>query len=168
MGELQFISEEQFKSLFETAIPILRAARGARILIVGPLARYAIHKCCEEASHVTKSEDPVFVSRIKDKLLTIGKNLKNLVHLRRIKEAKVLNPAVLMRMTSASEDALMRIWGMDPVHPTKTAYTNMAASVMDEIESDTKLNARILSSGATGHSPHTASYAGIWQPADNG
>ena len=63
---------------------------------------------------------------------------------------------------------MMRIWGMDPVHPSKTAYTNMAASVMDEIESDTKLNARILSSGAPGHSPHTASYAGIWQPADNG
>ena len=49
---------------------------------------------------MTNSEDPDFVSGIKDKLLTIGKNLKNLVHLRRIKEAKVLNPAVLMGLTS--------------------------------------------------------------------
>ena len=28
----------------------------------------------------------------------------------------------------ASEDDMMRIWGMDPVHPSKTAYTNMAVS----------------------------------------
>ena len=31
----------------------------------------------------------------------------------------------------------MRIWGMDPVHPSKTAYTNMAVSIIDEIESVT-------------------------------
>ena len=105
---------------------------------------------------MSNSEDPDFVSGIKDKLLTIGKNLKNLVHLRRIKEAKVLNPAVLMGLTSASEDDLMRIWGMDPVYPSKTAYTNMAVSIMDEIESVTVLNSRILSSGATVHGPRTA------------
>ena len=52
----------------------------------------------------------------------------------RVKEAKVLNPAVLMGLTSASEDDLMRIWGMDPVYPSKTAYTNMVVSIMDEIE----------------------------------
>ena len=92
---------------------------------------------------MTSSEDPGFVSGIKDKLLTIGKNLKNLVHLRRIKEVKVLNPAVLMGLTSASEDDLMKIWGLVPVHPTKTAYMNMAANILDEIESDTVLNARI-------------------------
>ena len=56
----------------------------------------------------------------------------------------------------ASEDDMMRIWGMDPVHPSKTAYTNMAVSIIDEIESVTVLNSRIPSSGATVHGPRTA------------
>ena len=51
---------------------------------------------------------------------------------------------------------MMRIWGMDPVHPSKTAYTNMAVSIIDEIESVTVLNSRIPSSGATVHGPRTA------------
>ena len=56
VGELQLISDEQFKAVFETAIPIFRAAKGD--LIVGPLASYSIHKCCKEPGHVTNSEDP--------------------------------------------------------------------------------------------------------------
>ena len=94
-----------------------RAARGAKILVVGPLARFAIHKYCEEAGHVTNSEDQGFVAGIKDKLLTLGKNLKNLIHLRRLKDVKVLNPAVLTGLTTASEDGLMHIWGRDPSTP---------------------------------------------------
>ena len=50
--------------------------------------------------------DPGFVTGIKDQL-SIGKALKNLVHVRRIKNAKVLNPAVLMGLADASPDSVM-------------------------------------------------------------
>ena len=93
VGDLHLVSEAEFKILFEAKLPVLRAARGSKIILVGPLARYAIHSCCSDPSHVSNSNDPGFVTGIKDQLLSIGKALKNLVHVRRIKNAKVLNPA---------------------------------------------------------------------------
>ena len=37
LGDLQILIGHKLKLLFETAMPILRAARGARIILVGPL-----------------------------------------------------------------------------------------------------------------------------------
>ena len=147
VGDLHLVSEAEFKVLFEAILPVLRAARGSKIMLVGPLARYAIHSCCNDPTHVTNSDDPGFVTGIKDQLLSLGKALKNLVHVRRIKNAKVLNPAVLMGLANASPDSMMKIWGPDPVHPTREAYNTMAVKIMDEIDSEVVLNARLPSSG---------------------
>ena len=56
----------------------------------------------------------------------MGKLLKSLVHIRRIKNAKVLNPLVLMGIVGkevAPADKMM--WGEDPVHPKRGAYTTL-------------------------------------------
>ena len=65
--------------------------RGTQIIVIGPLARYAIRKCCENEDHITNFDEPTYVRDMK-----LGKQLKSLVNLRRIKNAKVLNPLVLM------------------------------------------------------------------------
>ena len=68
--------------------------------------------------------------------LKLGKLLKSLVHIRRIKNAKVLNPLVLMGIVgkeAAPADEMM--WGEDPVHPKRGAYTTKAARVLDKIGS---------------------------------
>ena len=116
-------------------------------MLVGPLARYAIHSCCSDPSHVSNPDDPGFVTGIKDQLLSLGKAFKNLVHVRRIKNAKVLNPAVLMGLADASPKSMMKIWGPDLVHPTSEAYNTMAIKIMDEINSEVVLKARLPSSG---------------------
>ena len=79
--------------------------------------------------------------------ISLGKLLKNLVHLRRLKNTKVLNPAVLMGLTSTSPDDLNSLWGADPVHRTSTAYDTMATKLIDEIDSETVLHSRLLSGG---------------------
>ena len=58
--------------------------------------------------------------------MKLGKLLKSLVHLRRIKNPKVLNPLVLMGIVgpeAAPADEMM--WGEDPVHPKRGAYTTV-------------------------------------------
>ena len=66
----------------------------------------------------------------------LGKLLKSLVHLRRLKHSKVLNPSVLMGIVGP------RMWGDNPVHPKSAAYKTMAARILDEIASDTVLHPR--------------------------
>ena len=66
----------------------------------------------------------------------MGIHLRSLLHTRRIKAAKILNPWVLMGLTgSDSGNPLdtLRLWGSDPVHPLDTAYSKMAISIMEEI-----------------------------------
>ena len=138
VGDLHLVSEAEFKILFEAKLPVLRAARGSKIILVGPLARYAIHSCCSDPSHVSNSNDPGFVTGIKDQLLSIG---------------KVLNPAVLMGLADASLKSMMKIWGPDLVHPTSEAYNTMAIKIMDEIDSQVVLNARLPSSGSATPGP---------------
>ena len=73
----------------------------------------------------------------------LGKLLKSLVHLCRLKRSKVLNPSVLMGIVSPdAAPANVRMWGDNPVHPKSTAYKTMAARILDEIASDTVLHPR--------------------------
>ena len=145
VGELSTINEDKFKEIFKMVIPIFRAARGSRIILIGPLARYVIQKCCEDPQPVSNADCPTFVEDIRAQLLSLGKLLKNLVHLRRLKHTKVLNLAVLMGLTFTSPDDLHSLWGTDPVHPTAAAYDTMATNLMDEIDSDTVLHSRLPS-----------------------
>ena len=70
--------------------------KGTQIIVIGLLARYAIRKCCENEDHITNFDEPTYVRDMKANITKLGKLLKSLVHLRRIKNAKVLNPLVLM------------------------------------------------------------------------
>ena len=144
-GALQIVSAEAFRDLFETALPVIRAARGATILLVGPLHRYVTGKCCGNPAHITNFEDTAYVEMIGDTVKELGKQMKNMVHSRRIKNAKVLNPSVLMGMSGhpkPSIDEVFRLWGMDPVHPTQQAYELMARNILEEMGSEYLVNVR--------------------------
>ena len=55
----------------------------------------------------------------------VGKELRNLLHARRIKCKKSLNPALLVGLTGsdrADPAEMLKIWGKDPVHPAEPAY----------------------------------------------
>ena len=126
--------------------------------MIGPLARYAIRKCCDSDDHITNFEDSTYIQDMKDDIKRVGKQLKSLVHLRRLKNAKVLNPLVLMGIVgpeAAPADELM--WGRDPVHPKRSAYETMAARVLDEIGSSTVRHPKRPSDNTTQMGPEYGS-----------
>ena len=62
----------------------------------------------------------------------MGIQIKNLLQTRRIKNAKLVNPAVLMGLLTtprARAERMAELWGTDPVHASKEGYTNLAKSV---------------------------------------
>ena len=72
-GELQLIDSLEMKRLFETALPILRACTGANTILLGPLPRYLITKCCEDKSHITNFTNPNYVAEMARHIRDLGK-----------------------------------------------------------------------------------------------
>ena len=62
LGRHVVANAKQIKELFDAAMPIFRAARGAELLIIGPLPRYLVNPCCSDSGHITTSLKPDTVS----------------------------------------------------------------------------------------------------------
>ena len=53
-------------------------------------------KCCNSTTHFTNFDEEGYIGNIRDMVKEVGKQLRNLCHTKRVKEVKILNPAVLM------------------------------------------------------------------------
>ena len=133
-------------------MPTLRAARGARIILVGPLPRYMVGRCCSVSSHITNYDGDDYVKHISNTLKEVGIQLKNMLQTRRIKSAKLVNPAVLMGLRTTprpTPDKMIEIWGLDSVHANKEGYSNIACCVLEELKTVNVVFARKPSCSAT-------------------
>ena len=144
-GNLEVVDSKLVKELFETAMPVFKAARGAEILIVGPLQRYVVQKCCGNPGHITNFADPDYGTEIASAMKEVGIHLWNLIHTRWIKAVKILNLAVLMGIASgnaAGNNDRTSSWGRNPVHPLDTAYATMAKKILEEVNEEVVVNSR--------------------------
>ena len=129
-------------------MPVFRAARGAEILVIGPLQRYIMQKCCGNPGHITNFADQDYRTAIAGAIKEVGIHLRNLIHTRRIKAVKILNPAVLMGIAGGNATGnnnntdSTSSWGRDPVHPLDNAYATMAKKILDEINEEVVVNSR--------------------------
>ena len=76
LGKLDKIGDAELKILFEAAMPILRTVRGANVILVGPLPRLAVDKCCADSTHITNFADSDYLAQMAEKLKNIAKNIK--------------------------------------------------------------------------------------------
>ena len=117
-------------------MPILRTARGANVILVGPLPRYAVDRCCADTSHITNFGDSDYLAQMAEKLKNLAKNIKNLTFMRRLKGVRIVTPISMMGLASnppKTGEELKVIWGPDPVHPSLTAYKTMADSIIMDL-----------------------------------
>ena len=156
-GKLKLIDNADFKNLFETALPIIRACRGSNVLLLGPLPRFLLNKCCEDLSHITNFGESGYTGKMGNDIRELGKQLRNLAHMRRLKQTKVLNPAVLMGAIEAEEepDKLLKLFSTDPVHLTGSGYTAIATALAGELDTPHVVHVRSLSSRAPAPSSST-------------
>ena len=107
-------------------MPILRTTRGANVILVGPLPRYAVDKCCTDTSHITNFGDSDYLAQMAEKLKNMAKNIKNLTFMRRLKGVRIVNPITMMGLASNPPKTgaeLKEMWGPDPVHPSPTGHS---------------------------------------------
>ena len=136
---------KQVKELFDAAMPIFRAAGGAELLIIGRLPRYLVNPCCGDSGHITNFTEAGYGAQLCAGVKEVGIHLRSLIHTRRIKSAKILNPWVLMGLAGSDSNNpqdVLQLWGADLVHPMETAYTKMAEKIMDEINVSGVMNCR--------------------------
>ena len=131
-GKLVVLDHTDFKLLFETALPFT----GSNIILLGPLPRYLLNKCCSDTNHITNFGEKEYLAKLGNNIRDLGKLLRNLTHTRRLKRTKVLNPAVLMGVMDSSEaepNKLLKLFGTNPVHLTESGYKAMATRLADEL-----------------------------------
>lgn len=64
VGDLKLVSKDM-KDLFITALPLTKAAGAKKVILMGPMPRYLVAKCCEDASHLTNYDDEDYVEEMK-------------------------------------------------------------------------------------------------------
>jgi hypothetical protein len=139
-GALRVIGKDSLRDLFMLMQPIFKAIKGFRAIILSPLPRYIWHRCCENTSHITNSESPNFASDMGQGLKDITTNLRNMIFMRKIRGASVMNTVEALGIVPNSEghsldiERVLAIWGTDPVHPSPAAYRILAGKISEKIE----------------------------------
>ena len=104
IGDLAIVGQDEFKELFEMALPVLRAARGATIYLLAPLYRYITGRCCDSEGHLTNFSDETYSIRLTKAVWGLGLQLRTLVWHRHLKHLQVLSPAKHMGISLFSGD----------------------------------------------------------------
>jgi hypothetical protein len=144
-GELKMISKEDMKELFILILPLIKAARGLKVIIMGPMPRYLIAKCCENPGHVTNRNTDSYIDGMIQGIKDVYSWINSTIFLRRIKYVKTFNPTHALGFNNydVNIDTNLELWGEDPVHPTPSGYKVLAeslASMVDGVLTDATVN----------------------------
>ncbi len=76
-GNLQIVDGEAFKELFDLSLPLLKAAKGHNLVIIGLLPRYVTYRCCGDEGHLTNYNKD-YIDAVAAGVKEWGIQLKNL------------------------------------------------------------------------------------------
>ena len=129
--------------MFGIAIPIIKAAKSAAVLLISPLFRYATGRCCRQETHLTNFAEEDYTKKLSNTVQSLGKQLRSLVWHRHWKNVSVVNPAAHMGISlSPGEEEkeeelrmgdLLKRWGPDPEHPSEAAYDQLAETLLERM-----------------------------------
>ena len=156
-GKLRVITRADFKQLFQMALQIIQSCSGTNVILLGPLPRFLLNKCCSDPDHITNFEEKDYLSKLGNDIRDLGKHLGNLVHMRRLKWTKVLNPAALMGVldSGVEPDKLLALFGTDSVHLTETGYKAISSALGDELDTPHVVHVRSLMAATPAPSRNT-------------
>jgi uncharacterized membrane protein YgcG len=137
-GELKLISKEDMKEIFLLILPLIKAAKGKRIIIMGSLPRYLLARCCGNPGHLTNRNGDNYIDEMIQAIRDVYSWINNTIFMRRIKGVKIFNPTHALGFNDydVNIDTIIDLWGDDPVHPTPAAYKVLAdklASMVDDM-----------------------------------
>jgi len=151
-GALAISTEEMLKDTFVEAMPIFRAGKSLPTVLVGPIPRYVMARCCDHPGHLTNYGKDFFTDSVVKGIKEVGKQLKRLIFYRGMKNVFLLNPNQAIREVATTGEALAALWTTDPVHPTMKAYEAIAKSAMHKAaEALSKWSENVVAKGTKRH-----------------
>jgi hypothetical protein len=146
--------------MFSTAKPMFEAAKGKHCIIVTPMPRYLVKSCCERDSHMPNARTQNFGIQLQRDLKEVSDHFRDFFFTAGYRLFKILDPLVSWR-----GEELGTLWEDDPVHPSETAYSKMAASalsILTGMESGARKRARTnsIETADPGSRPPPNSYRG--------
>jgi hypothetical protein len=131
-GCLTMVGKAEFKELFLTSVPLLRAGGEHNKILLSPLARHVAFKCCKDKSHIQNYGGQRYTEMVTEGLQNIFDWMKKLAYFKRIRHFKVLCPNIMMQVEDDSE--VTKHWGKDGVHLTDEGYEYLANNLLEQLE----------------------------------
>jgi hypothetical protein len=162
-GELKLISKEDMKEIFLLLLPLIRAAKGKKIIIMGPMPRYLLARCCDSLAHLTNRGGEDYIDQMIQAIRDVYAWISNTIFMRRIKGVKVFNPTHALGFNDydVNIDTILELWGDDPVHPTPAAY-KVLAEKLAAMAADMLAETAQPADPATGTSKKRAAHREPW------
>jgi hypothetical protein len=141
-GELKMISKEDMKELFVLILRLIKAAKGMKVIIMGPMLRYLIAKCCKHPGHVTNRNTKSYIDYMIQGIRDAYSWINSRIVVRRIKNVKIFNPTHALGFNNyyVNIDTILEMWGEEPVHPSAAGYKVLADKLVvmvDDILTET-------------------------------
>jgi hypothetical protein len=144
-GDLMLAPDEMFSRSIKICIPLFSVQTEAKKIILSPLPRYWMKRCCSDKEHVSNLEDPACERTLFTGLDNFRRLIKDVTFTSGVSGVSVYNTAQLCsgmpggRQTSDEvRDALAILWGPDPVHPASECYEALASSLNTLIQPDSE------------------------------
>ena len=156
-GRLTTVDRAAFKEIFNQAVPALRAGGDCRKIIISPLTRYIMGKCCPDPEHITNYDAVEYARDMARGLKDIKNWIAEFAYTKRIQNFIVINPVKCLGtakpLGSEEVEELVKLWGRDPVHMAPAGYEKLATSILDIINADTQYE-RCGESASQAPQPH--------------
>ena len=137
-GELVMADWPTFKLVFASSIPLLRAAGKNRKIILSPLPRYIMGRCCKNTDHLKNFGTQEYPKLMGTVLAEMDDWIRDLAYSKRIQNFTAICTAALVDLDdpACSKKMLAKWWGSDPVHMTSPGYEKLAGSLTARIQKE--------------------------------
>jgi hypothetical protein len=139
-GRLVLAGREEFRTIFTTVLPLLRAGLDNTKVLLIPLMRYIVDKCCDSETHITNKASGSYGKMMGNALAEMGEWLKDLAFTRRIRNFVVLCPNELLgeeESIKAGSRKVTSFWKESPVHMSQDGYTALADCILEKLAATT-------------------------------
>jgi hypothetical protein len=136
-GDLLVAGGDLFVRSLRICLPLFQAAENRKKIVMAPLPRYWLKRCCDDVEHVANLDHAAFEDSVFGGLDTLRDITKDFLRSCGVDLMKVLSPLQLMTdaeggsvTTRQHRDDARRQWGPDPVHPGPALFKKMATNLL--------------------------------------
>ena len=140
-GDSVLVPKELQYNTFQLILPIFEAVGDRKMIIVTPIPRYLLQRCCSDPEYVPNLASEDYRKLLEDAVFDCRKNFKDFAFSKGLRNVKVLGPWNAIRRLRDSA------WATDPIHPEPVAYNCITGSILEMVNNPTNTAATVVNRG---------------------